>query len=440
MPVLPLTKPRFEALLYRRMPWTEMVTRELEWWSSGDETLIATLSLDLTDNDYSWIILGRDETGVFRGIDLSVSNPTIEEARIGLHAKLEEIAATHEQEFPQGDVERRKLEILVPHPDITANRLHPFFSYLMENPGYSPARGLIKEMSFTFTDLDGNYRKDFQTTGFNGRLWELYLYAFFYEQKFLIDNTHAVPDLIVEKAGFRIAVEATTLNPPQGNPAPMPKTPEEEKAFNQDAMPMKWSRALTTKLGKRYWEQENIANCPLVFAVHDYHAPGSMCWSLPGLSDYLFGVRCDDDGNDHRIETHSMGDAVIQSGFFRLTDSENISAVIVSNEATLPKFNRIGKIAGFGDPSIRIRRFGARLNLETLRGERFESETQVGVVDDSWSRGIWVFHNPNAKHPIHPALFEDALHVICEDGQREYYSTRPKHVIRSTTQIDPPSA
>lgn len=415
-----------------------MVTRELEWWSSGDETLIATLSLDLTDNDYSWIILGRDETGVFRGIDLSVSNPTIEEARRGLHASLESIAATHQQEFPQGDTERRKLEILTPDPHIAPDRLHPFFKYLMENPGYSPARGLIKEMSFAFTDLDGNFRKDFQTTGFNGRLWELYLYAFCYEQKFLIDNTRAVPDLIVEKAGYRIAIEARTLNPPQGNPAPIPRTPEEEKVFNRDSMPMKWSRALTAKLREKYWELENIAGCPLVFAVHDYHAPGSMCWSLPALSDYLFGVRCDDHGRDHLVETHSMGDAVVQSGFFRLEDSENISAVIASNEATLPKFNRIGKIAGFGDPAIRIRRFGARLDLETQSGEPFESETQVGVVDEGWSSGIWVFHNSSAKYPIHPGIFGDALHVFCENGQREYLSTRPKHVIRSITHIDPP--
>ena len=70
-----------------------------------------------------------------------------------------------------------------------------------------------------------------------------------------------------------------------------------------------------------------------------------------------------------------MGETTIPSGFFKLPDADNVSAVIASNEATLPKYNRIGKIAGFGDLATRIRQFGACLNLETLSGEPFESET-----------------------------------------------------------------
>ena len=67
----------------------------------------------------------------------------------------------------------KKLEILA--PCVADDKLHPNFKILAESDSYSPARGIIKELSFAFTDLDGNYRKDFQTTGFDGRLWELYL-------------------------------------------------------------------------------------------------------------------------------------------------------------------------------------------------------------------------------------------------------------------------
>ena len=33
-----------------------------------------------------------------------------------------------------------------------------------------------------FQDVDGNFVQQFQSTGFDARLWELYLYALFTEQ------------------------------------------------------------------------------------------------------------------------------------------------------------------------------------------------------------------------------------------------------------------
>jgi len=75
--VRPLSKSRFEALLYRRSPFVAFVFEELERWSNADETVIATLGRDRIDHDYSWAILGRDETGVFRAFDLNASMPSL---------------------------------------------------------------------------------------------------------------------------------------------------------------------------------------------------------------------------------------------------------------------------------------------------------------------------------------------------------------------------
>lgn len=224
-----------------------------------------------------------------------------------------------------------------------------------------------------------------------------------------------------------------TVNATAGVKAPTPLTPKEEAELCKDYMPIKWGGPLTGKLKKRYWERKQIKGLPLILAIHDFHGQGSMVWSLPALSDYLYGVRCDDEGQDHKVATHTYGAKVIPSGFFDLPVSENISAVIASNEATLTKFNRMGKIAGFGDANIIMERVGALLDLEKMRGAPFKASTEVGVQNEVWASGLWVFHNPVATTPVDIEVFPTSLNVFLIDGQREYRSAQKKHVIRSKT-------
>jgi hypothetical protein len=433
MEVRPLTHARFEALLYRKAPWTHVFSKELEWWTNESETLIAAVILDLVDHDYSWIILGRDETGVFRGIDLNTSLPSLEAARLEQKRRIEELSKDNPQEFPQGDNDRRKHEILM--PCVAESRLHPNFKFLIENGNYSPARGLIKELSYAFRDLDGNYKKDFQTSGFEGRLWELFLYAAFYEEKFLIKDDHQVPDFLLQKQRHEVAVEAVTVNPTAGAVPQRPKNADEERILCENYMAIKWGSPLFSKLRKRYWEKEQIKGLPLVFAIHDFHDLGSMTWSLPALSDYLYGIRCGADGDDQPIDSHTFGGKTIPSGFFSLPGAEHVSAVIASNEATLTKFNRMGKIAGFGDLAIEMKRFGSILDLERFVEVPFKSVTEIGVETESWASGLWVFHNPRAIFPFHEDLLHSALNVILQDGQRYYFSSRRMHILRSFTTI-----
>jgi len=41
-----------------------------------------------------------------------------------------------------------------------------------------------------YEDVDGNFIEQFQTTGFDARIWELYLFAAFRELLYAIDRTH----------------------------------------------------------------------------------------------------------------------------------------------------------------------------------------------------------------------------------------------------------
>ncbi|MFH0921605.1 MAG: glycosaminoglycan attachment protein, partial [Fibrobacterota bacterium] len=117
---------------------------------------------------------------------------------------------------------------------------------------------------------------------------------------------------------------------------------------------------------KRYWELPHVNNNPLVLAIADFHDDQSMLWSSTALINYLYGVKHsfhhDDNGQliikPIKIQTHSVGEKEIPSGFYFQTDAEYISAVLFSASATISKFNRMGRQAGFKDPNVLMIRMG----------------------------------------------------------------------------------
>lgn len=118
------------------------------------------------------------------------------------------------------------------------------------------------------------------------------------------------------------------------------------------------------------------------------------------------------------IETHVWGDKVIESGFFYFPDAEHISAVIINPNATISKFNRMGLMAGFGSPDVRITRRGFAANRRDAK-EPLPFTYEVGLPDyvESWMEGLSVFHNPNANIPLDPGLLPGtAHHFLNGDG------------------------
>jgi hypothetical protein len=111
-------------------------------------------------------------------------------------------------EFYQGDVKGPPVDFFT--PIVPAEALHPNFKLLLEHPRYSPARDLIASMMRYYEDADGNFIEQFQTTGFDAWLWELYLFATFTELGFATVPEIQAPDFLL--AGLRggMGVEATT--------------------------------------------------------------------------------------------------------------------------------------------------------------------------------------------------------------------------------------
>ena len=432
-----LTAARFNALCYSRLPVASQMSRELEWWADAQERVIGIVLLDLTDDDYAWIVLGRDERGLFRAVDLGVSLETQETARSALQQALAKQAASGEV-FPQQDNSGKRHEIL--RVQVADNKLHANFRIIISGKHHEAARRMMEEIALAFVDIDGNYAKDFQTTGFNARLWELALFAFLYEQKFSFLRDHNRPDFCVVKWGHPLAIEATTANPTVGEPPPHPVNQEEVDQLRANYMPMKFGSALYSKLQKKYWELEHLKDAPLIFAIHDFCADDSMTWSKPALSDYLYGVRAtwkkSPDGKleitENPITEHVWRDKRIPSGFFKLPGAEHVGAVLFSSAATVSKFNRMGVLAGFGRDDVIINRIGVRQDFDpnATEGIPFFEEVVPGVYEESWSDDFEVYHNPNARIPIPEDFFEGCAHHYFDGKRRVSYL--PKNYIHGS--------
>lgn len=423
---------RFNALAgYTRNPLLIAIVQETAWFESDDGRVVGVQTLDRYDHDFGWIALGRDERHQFRAIEVDSSFATAEEARDALIAAMTRWQAgtdedMHHQGRGEDDAEEANLEPVDFFAPITPEEnQHPSFKILINDPRYSPARELIAAMMRYHKDVDGNFVQQFQTVAFDARLWELYLFAAFTELGFVRTGTAAAPDFVMTSLRGPLGVEATTANPPQGEADPPNPTKEEFPNYLENYVPIKLGRALKKKLRKAapYWLEEGMQGVPFAIAVQDFHAPAAMTLVVRAATTYAFGVRHSRTNGELKVDwvnEHRYGAMVEPSGFFRLRDAENVSAVIVNPQGTLVKFNRLGYIVGLGDRRVRMVRSGLRRHEGALdpRPQPFIDNVHEAGYSESWVEGMVVLHNPAATIPLNPALLPGATHEYLEpDGQ-----------------------
>lgn len=419
----PISKIRFEALAaYARQPLALAMAEEVGWFEHGGERVLATLIRDKTDNDFGAIIMGRDRKGRFRCVHATGFNESRRRAEVTMRRDMERISQQDDAEYFQGDEQGVPLDFFT--PVVPRERLYPDFVKVSELEGYSSARGIIEPMMLWYEDADGNFVEQFQTTGFDARIWELYLFAAFTEMGYEIDRSSAVPDFVCKRFGFEFCIEATTVNPTLGDgPLATPPdltTQQGRSDFLREFMPIKYGSALFSKLNKRYWEKDNVKGKPLVFAIADFHAGPSMAMSRSGLPIYLYGYdydwHKDATGTLHiaprKVETHRWGSKEIPSGFFDVPGAENISAVVFNNSGTISKFMRMGLLAGFGSPRVTLVRTGTAVDHDPDAAEprRFQHVVNDKSYSETWVEGFDVFHNPNALHPLEEWQMPGASH------------------------------
>lgn len=305
------------------------------------------------------------------------------------------------------------------YPLYDASNLNRNFLSALNDPGYLPAKnGLI----YTFSEHpkpEKHFIEQFQTTGFDSRLWELYLIRLFLENNYVINCNHPSPDFVISKNSLNIAVEAVTSNPGS-------IYFEENHENIHEYTAIKLSNPLYDKLKKEYWRETHILNFPFILAVAPFH--GKTAWEVSDATiiSYLYGLQTsafyNEKGelliNSTVLNAHEYQNKRKPSGFFKLPNSENISAVLFSNAGTISKFNRMEFLANKNYPIVMLHA-GTCYNPEENACKPNHFCYQVGDpnVIERWDTGAHMFHNPQAKNPLDDNCFPHISHSRVIDNK-----------------------
>lgn len=432
-PMRSISKLRFDAFAgYARLPISQIFGRELEYFEADGGSILGMLIQDIADNDFFGMIFAPDARLRYRSAGMTEFVETPDAARADLAAALAAAEHAEPEAHHQGDEKGAPIDFFAPVKP--ASPLNADLAILMTEESFSPAKGIIAPMMRWYEDVDGNFIEQFQTTGFDQRVWELYLFATLIENGFELDRSDPVPDFVCSGLRGSFTMEAVTVGPTRKGgtvvPPPVRATSEDQLRFLKDYMPIKFGSALFSKLAKRYWERPNVAGQPFVLAVADFSEPGSMIHTRSALERYLYGIEVEaspearSDGSiewvTKVIETHSFEDKTIPSGFFRLPDAAHVSAVVSTTAGTIAKFNRMGLKAGFGSGRVLMIREGNNVDHDPKAQlpKMFRVIVNAPGYEESWTEGISVYHNPNAHHPLAPDMFPEAAHHCLDQAGR----------------------
>jgi hypothetical protein len=448
-----ISEEKFNAYFHKGSSARDFLCQELEWYEAYEFKVLAVILIDF-DNEYAYILLGRDEKKQFRCFDLKSCFKSLEETRLSLFDELSKLK-NNSDTFEQGEkpVINDIFKIIVKDEN-----LHPHFKSLVSSTLYEPARNLIQELAYNYCDLDGNFIQQFQSlNGFNARLWELYLFAYFNHNNFHLSSEFSIPDFIIDFGDNTCLIEATTVNEGKLDEKP-PENKEELKKYLNNYLPIKYGGPLTKKLKKYdedYSKLEHVKGKPFVIALHDYHYQpqwqdiGAASRSSVSLEQYLYGLEVTQESiRKGKIESrkdfqvihkHEWKHKSIPSNFFNLPGAENISAILFSNAGTVPKFHRMGRLANLGsNENIAIYREGYRYNPDSIDGKplHFMQDVTSKEYNESWNESMTMFHNPRAKYPVDPSWFNNINHIYY-DYQNDIFSEYivPYNVINSITVV-----
>ncbi|TAN68439.1 glycosaminoglycan attachment protein [Paraclostridium sordellii 8483] len=417
-----------------RNPIVFEIAEEVRWYTNEDNTLFGVILFDIIDKDYSAVFLKRDKNKKVKYVDNETSFISISKAEEWINLMEDKVKRDKMQ--LESDT-KDKIGVDLFNLVVDKSRIHPYFKAINEMPSHSAAKKLIAEITPHFIDVDGNFVEQFQTAGFNSRLWELYLFCYFHEEGLKINREYDAPDFILSNDNTSVAVEAVIAeNKTSYLEIDERRVPEyvdvEEETKNK--LPLIYGSSLYSKLSHKtkdknlhYWQYEHTKDIPFVIAIADFHDVFAMNISTTALINYLYGLKHShyyDDNKDlvvvtEKIKSHIKENTGVEipSGFFFQPEAENISAIIHSASGTISKFDRIGKQCGFDTNNTIMKRIVSVYNPEPNADKPLVFEYFVNEdCEETWGEGISVYHNPTALNPLPKDFFPSATHHFMENG------------------------
>jgi len=449
-----INRKRFDVYVdFTRNPSIFLFGKEVGWYENDAHNIIGVIIWDFHDKDFNAMLLGRDENRKFRGYHGKSSLQSFDEAEEWIFETSAKYESENYEVFSQGYDLQPGIDLFA--PVVVKSKLNPLFEILSTSPTHSAAKALIAEITPHFFDIDGNFVEQFQTQGFDSRLWELYLFCYFNEEHLQINRSYNAPDFLLSNGKTEISLEAVIV----GRKTPPSPYSNIEQLINVDvekeidnSMPILFGSPLYSKLnhtarvtGQHYWEFPHTLGKPFVIAIADFHEDFAMTWSTTALVEYLYGYRYsstyDEKGNliihPEKINSHKNPETgkVIPSGFFFQPGTENISAILHTSSGTISKFNRKGKQCGFDENNTEMLRCLLYYNFEENASNPIPLQYSVSEeTDEAWSEGISIYHNPNAAVPLSNSFFPSAAQHSLK-GENIVSDMRGPFVLTSYTML-----
>jgi hypothetical protein len=293
--------------------------------------------------------------------------------------------------------------VILFEPIVEKRKLHGNFSKIYDSASHVASRRSLQDAYDRLPKPDNNFVKDFQTAGFDSRVWELYLAELFRSRGLKLEQPQEQPDfLLTDSEGEQVWIEATTANESYKDDLSISKDGHWQE---QDEIAIKLGSSLWSKLNKRYWDRPHVSGKPLIFAISNFAEKG-IRHSSHALGRYLYGMHAQlqsNPGEEVRyteipLEVHEAR-KTIPSGFFALPDAENISGVLFSNAGTVAKFNRMGWQIN-PVPNILMLRTGWAYDFDPTAMLPAPFVYLIGEREEDWGEEAILFHNPHAKFPV----------------------------------------
>jgi hypothetical protein len=303
-------------------------------------------------------------------------------------------------------------------PQVPAARQHQVFKMLLQDL-HGPERAVLTNWAAGFSDRDGKFVQEFQTT-FESAFWELYLNAALRCLDLKPDMSVPSPDFVISSP-LRFSIEATIAAPPEGGAAPIgynvpDDIPADFTEFNIGAS-IRISNSFSGKL-RRYREYyaklPHVAGHPFVIAIAAFDRPLSHFAAGRPLFVAIYGLYHDEAvtaPNADKVVSYKVSaapknmTAEVPMGLFCDDSYADVSAVIYSSLVTW------GKVRALADnPTARTIYTTFHPQAGTLKPtvrREIKRDYSEHLLD-----GLYVLHNPFAARPIphgvlsHPRLAE----------------------------------
>ncbi len=306
------------------------------------------------------------------------------------------------------------------------SQLHPKYKFLRDEPSLFGERAIVQDWTDNFIDRDNKIVKEFQTT-FHSAFWEFFLYKLLVEAGHTIDFTKDRPDFIV-KGVPDIYIEAVVSEIKKDGRSEetrnlddilsMSIPPHQQQDFknlineaivrNSNSILSK-SRKYIDSYSKLEWVQETS---PFVIAMSSYDQVNYGREFYYAMLALLFGRYYDPNTRNYYPVTSIQKPnttSTIPVGLFHDEAYRHISAIIFPCTVTLGKLTSLSNSTT--DPG---QQFNKVVNiLHDTDVPKFKLHIVGPEVPEELSDGIFIIHNPIAKHPL-PQNFlasTNAVHI-----------------------------